>query len=174
MIELNFLPQKTIYLHKHTHKHNETSFDKVNLDDIKLLAVKDSQLINNKHKYYKIDTIELDVNKLSTDDISKLDNKRMMLLLMIGKLRCVNLSNSCSFKLDNLRYKSDYVSLTFCPKPPKYFNEGHHLQLILTYTQDNTSFIYWNNDVWIPLSEDMSPLLESLMKAPKIGNTQNG
>ena len=159
-MDLNQLDKQTLFIHKHPS--DSFCIENANADCIDVFAVVDQQLINKKHHYFKITAVKIDIDEM-LDTATRQDIRHLIFMLLQGNAAKTQNRKYNIFNAKRLTFNGEHVSLNFGSDYPDQ-SYDRHLQLMIRY---NSSIILWDEQAWIPLSDEMNPLIESLINQQK-------
>ena len=159
-MDLNQLDKQTLFIHKHPS--DSFCIENANADYIDVFAVVDQQLINEQHQYFKITAVKIDIDEM-LDTATRQDIRHLIFILLLGNAAKAQNRKYNIFNAKRLTFNGEHVSLNF---GRDYSDQSYdrHLQLMIRY---NSSIILWDEQAWIPLSDEMNPLIEGLINQGK-------
>ena len=159
-MDLNQLDKQTLFIHKHPS--DSFCIENANADYIDVFAVVDLQLINEQHQYFKITAVKIDIDEM-LDTATRQDIRHLIFVLLLGNAAKTKNRKYNIFNAKRLTFNGEHVSLNFGRDYPDQ-SYDRHLQLMIRY---NSSIILWDEQAWIPLSDEMNPLIEGLINQGK-------
>tara|TARA_R110000751_G_scaffold227292_1_gene329176 strand:- start:1225 stop:1701 length:477 start_codon:yes stop_codon:yes gene_type:complete len=143
-----------LYMHEKSPSCDKNSFEKIDPEDIDLLAVTSYKLLNETHRYYQIEASPININSII--DKTKIELRHYILRLIVADilgLHSLSGQNGCQLEKineDKIVSKSEKILIRF--------NLGEH------------SMIFWNDKCYVPFSQDLNLLFEDMISLDKVYN----